>query len=159
LAVVALLALLVQRSRMGKPTSHEAIILPNNDKLSYRVVELESGLVGVLVSDADTEKAAASLDVSRRRRTSVAAAWRQPLQASADLHSMKGHFGTWVVTLSWSCMLSDVISCRVRNMQVRVGSLLDPPEFQGLAHFLEHVRHSHTSHIVPRVTCFEAEGA
>jgi hypothetical protein len=54
------------------------------DELSYRFASLPNGLRAVLVSDPETDKAAASLDV-------------------------------------------------------RVGSLLDPPELQGLAHFLEHM--------------------
>jgi len=54
------------------------------DDLDYRIIELKNGLRAVLVSDPDTDKAAAALNV-------------------------------------------------------RVGSLLDPPELQGLAHFLEHM--------------------
>lgn len=54
------------------------------DELHYRILTLDNGLRAVVVSDPETDKAAASLDV-------------------------------------------------------RVGSMLDPPELQGLAHFLEHM--------------------
>ena len=40
------------------------IILPQNDKLQYRILELRNGLRAVLVHDAEADKAAASLDVS-----------------------------------------------------------------------------------------------
>jgi insulysin len=54
------------------------------DELAYRIVELPNRLRAVLVSDPDTDKAAAALDV-------------------------------------------------------RVGSMLDPPGLEGLAHFCEHM--------------------
>ena len=45
------------------------IILPQNDKLQYRILELGNGLRAVLVHDAEADKAAASLDVSLPRGT------------------------------------------------------------------------------------------
>lgn len=60
------------------------IVKPRNDKLDYRIVELGNGLRATLVSDPQTDKAAAALDV-------------------------------------------------------RAGSLLDPPGIAGLAHFTEHM--------------------
>ena len=63
------------------------IIKSHNDKRLYRFLTLSNNLSVTLVSDAETEKASACMDV-------------------------------------------------------RVGSLMDPPEMPGLAHFLEHmVRH------------------
>lgn len=66
------------------PTERTGIVVPDTDERLYRHIELENGLSVVLVSDADADKAAASLDV-------------------------------------------------------RVGSRQDPAEWEGLAHFLEHM--------------------
>lgn len=66
------------------PIEQTGIVVPDTDERLYRHIELENGLSVVLVSDADADKAAASLDV-------------------------------------------------------RVGSRQDPAEWEGLAHFLEHM--------------------
>lgn len=73
------------RGPSGAPTTHvTSPRRPSCDELSYRVVDLPNGLRAALVSDPDTDKAAAAMDV-------------------------------------------------------RAGSMLDPPELQGLAHFTEHM--------------------
>lgn len=66
------------------PAQQNPIAVPDTDDRLYRHLELDNGLSVVLVSDADADKAAASLDV-------------------------------------------------------RVGSRQDPEEWEGLAHFLEHM--------------------
>jgi secreted Zn-dependent insulinase-like peptidase len=40
----------------------------SNDKLEYKAITLDSGLRALLISDADTDKAAAALDVSTTTR-------------------------------------------------------------------------------------------
>lgn len=48
-------------------TSNGRIIKPQCDKLDYRIITLDNGLRAVLVSDPETDKTAASLDVSMQR--------------------------------------------------------------------------------------------
>jgi insulysin len=40
-----------------------SVVKGPNDKLAYRVVSLDNGLRALLISDPDTDKAAAALDV------------------------------------------------------------------------------------------------
>lgn len=42
----------------------QVIVKPTVDTFSYRFIQLENGLQALLVSDPETDKAAASLDVS-----------------------------------------------------------------------------------------------
>ena len=65
LLALALLPLLLSPfARMSEAASSCPIILPKNDKLQYRILELDNGLRAVLVHDPEADKAAASLDVS-----------------------------------------------------------------------------------------------
>ena len=67
-----------------------APIKPQSDKLQYRFITLPNGLKALLVSDPETDKAAASLDVSvptTRRLRHGRDAQPQLLQAHAHVHA------------------------------------------------------------------------
>ena len=97
--------------------------IPRVDEYAYRLVTLDNGIQALLVHDPTTDKAAAACDVSEepnifasRHGVLAAAATAAPTHSpcptprSAPLHP-----------------------------QVRVGSLSDPSDVPGLAHFVEHM--------------------
>jgi hypothetical protein len=43
---------------------NKPVIKPDNDERDYRVIQLQNGLQAVLIHDAETDKAAASMDVA-----------------------------------------------------------------------------------------------
>ena len=90
---------------------------PAIDDSCYRLVELPNGLRAVLVSDPTADKAAAACDVS-------VTACGMSSNLLAGSHPWR------------SLPLSLPRSLR---LQVRVGSLSDPTELAGLAHFSEHM--------------------
>lgn len=90
------------------------VVLPACEKARYRVIALPNRMRCVLISDPETEKAACACNVSRARARAGRA--RQP----GARRRINRPFPA-------------------RAIQVRAGSMSDPEDLPGLAHFLEHM--------------------
>ena len=111
----------------------EEVVKPAVDKLNYRCVALDNGIRITLVSDPEADKAAAAMDVS-------------PDLSEHSLIVMNAAFPVFLASFVLVQALGGAhLLCvtkrltTVVTMQVRIGSLGDPDDLPGLAHFTEHM--------------------
>lgn len=73
------------------------VIKPANDKLEYKVITLDNGLRALLVHDAETDKAAAALDVStaKKRHTAGPCYNDRARPPPPPCNSWHVHLGPW----------------------------------------------------------------
>ena len=103
---------------LGQKEASRGIVKPASFKTQeYRSVVLENGIEFVLVSDGELDKAGASIDVSH-----LLPLPHEILSSGSLL----------------SCFFDNTYEV-FRLPQVRVGSLSDPEDTPGLAHFCEHM--------------------
>jgi insulysin len=96
-----------------------------SDDRAYRHVTLANGLRVLLISDPDTDKAAAAMDVKARLSRTVEIA-RSPCRFR-NIRSRPRPFAGYF------------LAPRVHGHRLQVGHLSDPDGLPGLAHFLEHM--------------------
>lgn len=189
-----------QSSSMGSGTAvlqqppglsiSEDVIKPRCDKLGYRVVKLPNELRVLLISDPETDKAAAALNVSDAHHAEPFSTWQQlRFHCKNALYDLDMHgFQNPAIARVKNCIsctrlhLAHVDACPASRAvaalaalslwytylqcptlkvharmkeettkvtaglninciaaQVRVGSMCDPVELPGLAHFCEHM--------------------
>jgi hypothetical protein len=112
--------------------THEAVTKPRCDACAYRFVTLPNQLRVLLISDPETDKAAAALNVSVGRACGRRLLVLLPRRCTWRAVLVGGH------ARSASCDTS-LLLFRPCTHQVRVGSMSDKAELPGLAHFLEHM--------------------